>query len=72
MGGGSALGINSGQYIEYEFFGSEGDKRDAARDPRNQSLADLWVSVQKAVGVQSDTFGDPEFCNGGLPELYSG
>lgn len=70
VAGGGAVGIKTGRYIKYDFHGSEGDKGPAARDSRNKSFADLWVTMQKAMGMNDDTFGDPEFNQGALPELY--
>jgi hypothetical protein len=70
--GGRNLGFKLGQSIQYAFHGSEGGGRNTARDSRNRSQADLWVSCQKAFGIRSDTFGDPEYSSGGLQELFAG
>lgn len=76
VAGGRALGIKVGQAIVYPFYGTANASQNAAlqasRDPRNRSVHDLWVSVQKALGIRSDTFGDKEYCTGGLKELYAG
>ena len=42
----------------------------SGRRRRNKSQADLWVSIQKALGIAQDTFG--EHSSGGLTELRSG
>jgi len=68
VAGGQSLGIKTGQRIHYPFEGNPGD-RNVLKDPKNRSLADLWVTVQQALGVQSDTFGDPAWCTGPLTEL---
>lgn len=72
VAGGKNLGFKLGQYIEYPFHGDEDGKVATGRDSRNKSQADLWVSVQKAFGIASDTFGDPEYSGGGLTELHAG
>lgn len=72
VAGGKNLGFELGQYIEYPFHGDEDGKVATGRDSRNKSQADLWVSVQKAFGIASDTFGDPEYSSGGLSELRTG
>lgn len=71
VAGGKSLGVKLGQYIEYPFHGDEGGHVGTGRDSKNRSQADLWVSVQKALGIPSDTFGDPEYSSGGLSELWS-
>ena len=43
--------------------------RETARKPQNTSTADLWVSVQKALGVKLEGFGEPGMTTGGLKEL---
>lgn len=68
VGGGQALGVKTGQHILYPFKGNPGDKA-VLKDPANRSLADLWVNVQNAMGVTSETFGDPKWCTGPLMEL---
>jgi hypothetical protein len=68
VAGGQSLGIKTGQHIHYPFEGNPGD-RNVLRDPKHRSLADLWVTVQQALGVQSDTFGDAEWSTGPLTEL---
>jgi hypothetical protein len=70
VAGGQALGIKTGQHILYPFKGNPGQVGDL-RDPQNRSLADLWITVQQALGVQSDTFGAPEWSTGPLTELRS-
>src|SRR6185503_5674810 len=55
VAGGQALGIKTGQRILYPFDGNPGDIN-VLKDPKNRSLADLWVTVQQALGVQGDTF----------------
>jgi hypothetical protein len=71
VAGGSALGIKTGQYIDLPFFGSESGLRPVARDSRNRSQADLWVSCMQAFGIASNTFGDAQYCAGPLAELYA-
>jgi hypothetical protein len=68
VGGGQALGIKTGRHILYPFKGNPGDKA-VLKDPANRSLADLWVTVQNAMGVSSETFGDPKWSTGPLMEL---
>ena len=54
-------------------LGSEwvtGDKN-VLMDPVNRPVADLWVTVQKAMGIQSDVFGDPKWSTGPLTELWT-
>jgi hypothetical protein len=68
VAGGQALGIKTGQRILYPFTGNPGDKA-VLKDPKNRSLADLWVTVQQAMGVASNTFGDPKYATGPLLEL---
>lgn len=71
LAGGQALGMKMGQYVLYPFVGREGDHENAARDPKNKSLSDLWVTVQQAMGVKKDTFGDAQWNAGPLTELRS-
>jgi hypothetical protein len=74
VAGGASLGMKLGQYIQYPFYGQDVEGVSTipyAKDPRNKSLSDLWVSVQNAMGVPSKTFGDAQWCSGGLPELRS-
>lgn len=70
VGGGQALGFKTGQRIWYPFQGNPGDKN-VLKDPKHRSLADLWVTVQQAMGVPSETFGDPKWSTGPLMELRS-
>lgn len=75
VAGGRNLGMQLGKVIEYPFEGPEGalmEARNTARKPENASMADLWVSVQQSLGVQSDTFGEPGMTTGGLKELFPG
>jgi hypothetical protein len=75
VAGGRNLGINLGKAIEYPFTGQEGalmQARNTARDPKNKSMADLWVSVQKSLGVMKEGFGEPGMTTGGLKELFAG
>jgi hypothetical protein len=67
--GGQALGMKTGQYVLYPFTGAEGEHETAARNPKNKSLSDLWVTVQQAMGVKKDTFGDAQWNDGPLAEL---
>lgn len=72
VAGGRNLGIQLGKVIEYPFMGEEGalmQARETARKPQNTSMADLWVSVQKALGVKQEGFGEPGMTTGGLKEL---
>jgi hypothetical protein len=68
VAGGQALGLKTNQHVLYPFKGNPGD-RNVLKDPANKSLANLWVTVQNALGVTSDTFGDPMYCDGPLMEL---
>ncbi|HVJ19655.1 MAG TPA: DUF1552 domain-containing protein, partial [Polyangiaceae bacterium] len=68
VAGGQSLGIKTGQRIHYPFEGNPGDPN-VLKDPKHRSLADLWVTVQQALGVPGDTFGDPEWSTGPLTEL---
>ncbi len=67
VGGGRALGIRHRKTLEFPFHGNEMGFIGPSLDPKNAGISDLWVSVQKACGVQSDTFG--EHSTGGLPGL---
>jgi hypothetical protein len=71
VAGGRALGMKLGKYIQYPFTGPEPDERSLsiAQDPANRSLADLWATIQQAMGVNAPTFGDPKWCDGPLAEL---
>jgi hypothetical protein len=71
VAGGQRLGMKTGQYIRYPFTGTEvdGAALAVARDPANRSLADLWVTIQQAMGIDKATFGDPKWCAGPLTEL---
>jgi hypothetical protein len=74
VAGGWALGMKLGQYIEYPFKGQEVEGSASipiAQDPANRSLADLWVTIQQALGVNKSTFGDPKWSAGPLTELRS-
>jgi hypothetical protein len=68
VAGGKDLGMKLGQRIWYPFKGNPGDKA-VLKDPVNRSLADLWVTVQNAMGVSGETFGDPKWSTGHLAEL---
>ncbi|MDX2055769.1 MAG: DUF1552 domain-containing protein [Polyangiaceae bacterium] len=69
VAGGKNLGVKLGQYIQYPFYGNDSGKVTTGRDSRNRSQADLWVSVQKALGIPGETFGDTQYSGGGLTEL---
>jgi Protein of unknown function (DUF1552) len=68
VAGGQTMGIKTNRKIPYLFTGNPGDKN-VLKDPKNRSLADLWVTVQNAMGITSETFGDPAWCTGPLTEL---
>jgi hypothetical protein len=68
VAGGQTMGIKTNQRILYPFIGNPGDKN-VLKDPKHRSLADLWVTVQNAMGVTSETFGDPMYSTGPLMEL---
>ncbi len=75
VAGGQALGMKTGQYIQYPMKGNEVEGSGAiaiGRDPANRSLSDLWVTVQQAMGVPDNTFGDPKYSTGPLTELRTG
>jgi hypothetical protein len=76
LAGGRNKGIKSGNNIRYPFFGNsevfQNEAHNVAIDPRNVSQADLWVSVQKALGVNKDYVGDKNRCTGGLKEVFAG
>nr|AQQ75196.1 hypothetical protein [uncultured bacterium] len=75
VAGGRNLGMQLGKVIEYPFEGEEGalmQARETARRPENTSMADLWVSVQKAMGVPQEGFGEPGMTTGGLKDLFAG
>ena len=40
-----------------------------AQDPANRSLADLWITIQQALGINKGTFGDPKWNRGPMAEL---
>jgi hypothetical protein len=72
VGGGRALGMKTGQYVQYPFTGKEVEGSESiptAQDPTNKSLSDLWVTIQQALGVDEPTFGDPKWSAGPLVEL---
>jgi hypothetical protein len=72
VAGGRALGMKLGHYIQYPFTGQEIDGASSiavAQNPANRSLADLWVTVQQAMGIDKPTFGDPKWSAGPLTEL---
>jgi hypothetical protein len=71
LAGGQALGMKMGQGIRYPFTGSEGGGEAVARDTKNKGFSDLWVTVQQALGVKSDKFGDPQWNSGPYAELRS-
>jgi hypothetical protein len=75
VAGGRNLGMQLGKVIEYPFEGNEGalmEARNTGRRPENTGMADLWVSVQKAMGVNQEGFGEPGMTKGGLKELFAG
>jgi hypothetical protein len=53
LAGGSALGFQGGRYLQFD------------KAPHN----DLFVSLAQAMGVQTETFGNPTVCTGPLPGL---
>jgi hypothetical protein len=64
--------MKMGQYIQYPLVGNEVDGVAAiplGQNPKNRGLCDLWVTVQQAMGVQQNTFGDPQWCTGPLTEV---
>jgi hypothetical protein len=64
--------MKTGQYIQYPMKGNEVEGSGAiavGQDPANRGLNDLWITVQQAIGVQQNTFGDPKYCTGPLTEL---
>jgi hypothetical protein len=72
LAGGQSLGMKMGQYIQYPLVGNEVDGIAAiplGQNPKNRGLCDLWVTVQQAMGVPQNTFGDPQWCTGPLTEL---
>ncbi|HVZ74607.1 MAG TPA: DUF1552 domain-containing protein [Polyangia bacterium] len=72
VAGGQALGMKTGKYVRYPFIGTEVEGAGAIplqQNPANRSLADLWVTVQQAMGIPNATFGDPKWCAGPLTEL---
>jgi hypothetical protein len=74
VGGGKALGLKLGQYIVYPVTGNQVEGTGAIpvqQNPKNRGLGDLWVTVQQAMGVNSSTFGDPQWIQGPLTELRS-
>ncbi|MDZ4697425.1 MAG: hypothetical protein SGI86_19980 [Deltaproteobacteria bacterium] len=75
VAGGRNTGIKLGQNITYPFYAKQplfqNGALQASRDARHKSLADLWVTVQKSLGLSKDTVGDTQWCSGGLTELRS-
>ena len=72
VAGGQALGLKMGQYIKYPFVGNEVEGSGAiaiGQNAANKGLNDLWITVQQAMGIQSNTFGDAKYSTGPLPEL---
>jgi hypothetical protein len=75
VAGGQALGMKMGQYIKYPLVGNEIDGTGSiaiAQNPANKSLSDLWVTCQRAMGINSMSFGDPKYSTGPLTELRAG
>jgi hypothetical protein len=58
LGGGSAAGFRTGRYLRF----------DRAND-RGMPHNNLFVSIAQAMGVQTDTFGNPDVCTGPLAGL---
>jgi hypothetical protein len=70
IAGGRNLGIVTGQYVLYPFAGGEENLgAPVGQDTRNRSFADLWVTFQQAFGMGSESFGDPQWSFGALPEI---
>lgn len=65
--GGRNLGVKLGRYHDFPYYGPHNNPR---TDTRNRTTSDLFVSIQKALGIQSNTFGDAEWCHGGLSEYF--
>jgi hypothetical protein len=65
LAGGKALGMRVGRAVRYPVVSGQ-------RSSSNRSFADLYVSIQKALGLKSEVFGDPQHCTGGLKEIYAG
>ena len=68
VAGGAKRGIAHKRTFDFPFVGNEMGGPAAGRNPRNASLSDLWVSVQKACGVNSEVFGQDS--QGGIPGLF--
>lgn len=64
---GSAGGaVRTGRYVDIGGRHGWGCREsEPACVPQN----DLWVSLLQAYGVETDTFGDPRYCNGPLAQL---
>jgi hypothetical protein len=79
VGGGKGLGFKTGQAVTYtDVLDNKMSFLTPAiypslRQTPNRSYNDLWVCVQKAMGINSPYFGDREYCiEGNLQELYEG
>lgn len=70
VGGGAQLGIKHKKTVSFPFVGDENGGRNAARNSSNRAIADLWLTVQQAVGVGGDKFGEDS--TGPIKEIYSG
>lgn len=69
VAGGKDLGLKLRKSIALPFSGDEGGGPAVARNASNASLSDLWVTIQRACGVKSDSFGHDS--NGPLSQLWS-
>lgn len=67
--GGKDLGVRTGRFLNFPYYGPHNDPR---TDSRNRTTSDLFVSIQKALGVGGDTFGEAKWCKGGLQEFFAG
>jgi hypothetical protein len=70
LAGGQSLGFKTGQRVHYPFQGNPGDKG-ALQDPQNRPINDLWITVQNALGIPNETFGDPQYSTGPLAEILA-
>jgi hypothetical protein len=74
LAGGKNKGIKVGNNVTYPFTGNPNaflaDAHVEAQRSQNTHQGDIYVSIQKAFGVQKDWVGDKQWCRGGLSEVF--
>lgn len=76
LAGGKNKGIQLGKAVTYPFTGNPNaflaDSHVEAQRSANAHQGDIYVSVQKALGVNKDYVGDKQWCRGGFKEIFAG